>query len=140
MIGETGMHHADLLVYDAGTALGIYAAVVLLIPMLTFSLALLPILLLYTPFAFLLIGMVGVVVELTTERSPATLSFWSGWTLCPAVYLAVFFSQVDAAPGQHSRSPHHGRPPYGSSSRWRRTTSPSRTLPPSGSSRAWRAG
>ncbi|MGP4099031.1 hypothetical protein [Nonomuraea sp. KM90] len=67
--------HVSRGLLGAGTALGVYTAVVLLVPMMTFSLALLPILLLYTPFAFLLIGMVGVVVELTTERSPATLSF-----------------------------------------------------------------
>nr|WP_062338026.1 hypothetical protein [Herbidospora sakaeratensis] len=76
----------------AVSALSIYVAVGFIVAVLTFSLALLPILMLYTPFVFLVVGVVRVIVVFTTTRSPETLSFWCGWTLCPSTYLVFLLT------------------------------------------------
>ncbi|GLX98802.1 hypothetical protein [Herbidospora sp. NBRC 101105] len=77
----------------AVAALGVYVAVAFAVAVLTFSLALLPILMLYTPFVFLIVGVVRIIVVSTTTRSRATLAFWAGWTLCPGIYLVILFAR-----------------------------------------------
>ena len=84
----------------AVTVLITYYAVFLVLFRLTLSLYTFPLLLLYLPLFFLAVGglgIVGSVMILIGTRSPASmnfsgLSFWCGWALCPAGYLAVLLS------------------------------------------------
>ncbi|MGA4994380.1 hypothetical protein ACWCOT_22610 [Nonomuraea bangladeshensis] len=78
----------------AASAAAAYLVVAVFAFFLFFSLLLLPILLLYTPFAILIIGLAGVVVSFA-RRPPSSgfVAFWSGWALCPAVYLVIVLTK-----------------------------------------------
>lgn len=78
----------------AASAATVYLVVAMFLPTLFLSLLLLPILLLYTPFAILVIGLAGVAVSFARRTSSSGfVAFWSGWALCPAVYLIVFLTK-----------------------------------------------
>ncbi|MEU6428728.1 hypothetical protein ABZ860_22790 [Microbispora sp. NPDC046973] len=83
----------------AGVAavLATYVVVAFVLFILTFSLYTISVLFVYTPLAFLAIGVLGAAVSMrvptrTQSATPAALpplSFWCGWAICPAGYLLL---------------------------------------------------
>ncbi|MEN3535183.1 hypothetical protein AAH991_08755 [Microbispora sp. ZYX-F-249] len=79
------------------TALATYVVVAFFLFIATLSLYTIPILVVYTPPAFLAIGVLGAALSmkaLTRAHSPrpknvSRLSFWCGWAICPAGYLVL---------------------------------------------------
>jgi len=77
------------------TVLATYVVVAFFLALLTFSLYTIPILFVYTPAAFLAIGVLGGVISITaraqsaTQRALPPLLFWCGWVICPAGYLLL---------------------------------------------------
>ncbi|WP_405088445.1 hypothetical protein [Microbispora sp. NBC_01389] len=79
------------------TVLVIYVAVALVLFRFALSLYLIPILAWYVPLAFLAIGVLGAAISTmmlrrtqpTTSAALSRLSFWCGWSICPAGWLVL---------------------------------------------------
>ncbi|MEU8275026.1 hypothetical protein ACFYOK_08450 [Microbispora bryophytorum] len=80
--------------------LAAYLVVAFFLFLLTFSLYTLPIIFVYTPLAFLAIGVLGGAVSMkvltraqsTTPTALPPLPFWCGWVICPAGYFLLLFA------------------------------------------------
>ncbi|MGW5264975.1 hypothetical protein ACWEQG_28695 [Microbispora sp. NPDC004025] len=78
-------------------AFATYVVVAFFLFIATLSLYTIPILVVYTPLVFLVIGVLGAALSVKALRrtqSPrvanlSRLSFWCGWAICPAGYLVL---------------------------------------------------